>query len=40
MACFFALAKWLSSETKTKAVPSPGPGIFEALRDDADVTIL
>lgn len=40
MACFFSPAKWLSSDTKTGAVPSLGPGIFEAVRGDADVTIL
>ena len=40
MACFFSPAKWLSSDTETEAVPSPGPGILEAVSGDADATIL
>lgn len=40
MACFFSPAKWLSSDTKTEAVPSLGCGIFEAVRGDTVVTIL
>lgn len=40
MACFFSPAKWLSSDTKTEAGPSPEPGVSEAVRSDADVTIL
>lgn len=40
MACSFSPAKWLSSDTKTEAVPSPGPGILEAVSGDADVTPL
>lgn len=40
MACFFSPAKWLSSDTEAEAVPSLGPGIFKAVRGDADGTIL
>ena len=36
----FSPAKWLSSDTKTEAAPSPGTGILETARDDADVAIL